>query len=125
MRATSDSCTNAFPGQKIVRIGGLRWSGRAADFLTLDGTVATFDPSAHTAGPSALLLREDFVRELADRHGIGVVWTVVCLKSVRLLDPAPGYPLLRISGAYRLSETGPVGFMRPEVMRRQSLPWEL
>ena len=114
-----------FPGQKIVRIGGLRWSGRAADFLTLDGTVATFDPSAHTAGPSALLLREDFVRELADRHGIGVVWTVVCLKSVRLLDPAPGYPLLRISGAYRLSETGPVGFMRPEVMRRQSLPWEL
>ena len=66
LRATSDSCTNAFPGQKIVRIGGLRWSGRAADFLTLDGTVATFDPSAHTAGPSALLLREDFVRELAE-----------------------------------------------------------
>ena len=113
-----------FPAQRIVRLGGLRWSGRAADFLTLDGTVATFDPSAHTAGPSALLLHEDLVRELADRHGIGVVWTVVCLKSVMLLDPAPGYPLLRISGAYRLSETGPVGFMRPEVIRREKLPWE-
>ena len=58
-------------------------------------------------------------------HGIGIVWTVVCLKSVRLLDPAPGYPLLRISGAYRLSETGPVGFTRPEVIRRKSRAWDL
>ena len=65
-----------------------------------------------------------FVRELMDQHGVGIVWTVVCLKSVKLLDPAPGYPLLRISGAYRLSETGPVGFMRPRVMRREKLPWE-
>ena len=114
-----------FPSQKIVKTGRLRWSGRAADFLTLDGALATFDPSAYTAGPSALLLREKFVRELTDRHGIGIVWTVVCVKSVRLVDPAPGYPLLRISGAYRLSETGPVGFMRPEVIRRQSSPWDI
>ena len=112
------------PVEKIVRIGGLRWSGQAADFLDPDGNMAVLDPSAHAAGPSALLVREDLVRELMNRHGLGMVWTVVCLKSVRLLDPAPGYPLLRISGAYRLSETGPVGFMRPEVMRRQSLPWE-
>ena len=111
-------------GQKIVRTGGLRWSGRAADFLGPDGNVAAFDPSAHTAGPSALLVREEFVRELMDQHGVGIVWTVVCLKSVKLLDPAQGYPLLRISGAYRLSETGPLGFMRPEVMRREKLPWE-
>ena len=75
-------------------------------------------------GPSALLVREEFVRELMDQHGVGIVWTVVCLKSVKLADPAPGYPLLRISGAYRLSETGPVGFMRPRVMRREKLPWE-
>ena len=113
-----------FPGQKIVRIGGLRWSGRVADLLDPDGNVAAFDPSAHTAGPSALLVREEFVRELMDQHGVGIVWTVVCLKSVKLLDPAPGYPLLRLSGAYRLSETGPVGFMRPRVMRREKLPWE-
>ena len=113
-----------FPDQKIVRIGGLRWSGRAADFLGPDGNVAAFDPSAHTAGPSALLVREEFVRELINRHGFGIVWAVVCLKSVRSRDSAPGYPLLRMSGAYRLSETGPVGFMRPEVMSREKLPWE-
>ena len=113
-----------FPSQKFVKTGGLRWSGQAADFLSLDSTVAAFDPSAHTTGPSALLLREEFLGELMDRHGLGLVWIVVCLKSVRLLDPAPGYPLLRISGAYRLSGTGPVGFMRPEVIRREKLPWE-
>ena len=107
-----------FPSQRIVKTGGLRWSGRAADFVTLDGTVAAFDPSAHTAGPSALLLSKDLVRELVDRHGISIVWTVVCVKSVRLQDLAPGYPLLRISGAYRLTETGPVGFMRPELKKR-------
>ena len=101
------------PVQKIVQIEGLRWSGQAADFLDRDGNVAAFDPSAHVAGPSALLLREDFVRELMKRHKLEIVWTVVCVKSVKLLDPAPGYPLLRISGAYRLSEAGPVGFMRP------------
>ena len=84
--------------EREVRLGGLRWSERAADFLTLGGTVAAFDPSAHTAGPSALLLHEDLARKLADRHGVGIVWTVLCVKSVRLLDPAPSYPLLRISG---------------------------
>ena len=100
------------PAHKIMRIGELRWSGQAADFLDPNGNVVAFDPSAHVAGPSALLMREDFVRELMNRHSLGIVWTVVCLKSVRLLDPAPGYPLLRLSGAYRLSATKPTGFMR-------------
>ena len=113
------------PVQKIVRVEGLRWSGQAADFLDPEGNRVAFDPSAHVAGPSALLLREEFVRELMNRQGLGMVWTVVCVKSVRLLDPAPGYPLLRISGAYRLSETGPVGFMRHEVIRRKSQPWDV
>ena len=112
------------PVQRIMQDGELRWSGQAADFLDHTGNVAVFDPSAHTAGPSALLLREDFVNELLIKHDLSMVWAVVCLKSVKLLDPAPGYPLLRYSGAYRLSETGPVGFMRSEVMEREKPPWE-
>ena len=112
------------PVQRIIQDGKLRWSGQAANFLDRAGNVAVFDPSAHTAGPSALLMREDFVNELMIRHDLSMVWAVVCLKSVKLLDPAPGYPLLRYSGAYRLSETGPVGFMRSEVMEREKLPWE-
>ena len=101
-----------------MKSGGLLWSGRAADFLDPHGNVVAFDPSAKEAGPSALLVREDFVRELMSRHGLELVWTVACQKSVRLSDIAPGYALLRLSGAYRLSETGTVGFMRSEVLRR-------
>ena len=112
------------PAQQIVQCGELHWRGHAADFLDRAGEVAVFDPSVHSTGPSALLLRQDFLKELMSRHGIGIVWTVVCLKSVKLFDPAPGYPLLRISGAYRLSENGLVGFMRPEVRQRQPMPWE-
>ena len=81
-----------FPSQKIVRKGGLRWSGQAADFLDPHGNVTAFDPSAHAAGPSTLLVREEIVKELMNRYGLGMVWTVACLKSVRLLDPAPGVP---------------------------------
>ena len=112
------------PDKNIVETGALRWSGMGADFLAPDGTVAVFDPSAHELGPSALLMRQDFLRELLDRNELEIVWIVVCLKSVRFLDPAPGYPLLRLSGVYRLSDTGPVGFMRSVEMQRQSLPWE-
>ena len=112
------------PAQRLVERGALRWRGQAADFLDQAGEVVAFDPSLHSTGPSALLLRQDFVKELMFRHGLGLVWTVVCLKSVKLLDPAPGYPLLRISGAYRLSENGLVGFMQPEVRQREPMPWE-
>ena len=111
------------PVQKIIRGGRLRWSGHAADFVDPHDNVATFDPSAHEAGPSALLVREEFVRELLNRHSLGMVWTVVCQKSIGFLNPAPGYPFLRISGAYRLSEAGPVGFMRPEVMGQENPSW--
>ena len=98
-----------------MRLGGLRWSERAANFLTLGGTVAAL-------GSNAVLLHEDLARELADRHGVGIVWTVLCVKSVRLLDPAPSYPLLRISRGYRLSETEPVGFLQPEVDETREAP---
>ena len=95
-----------------MKTGALRWSGRATDFLIPDGTVAMFDPSAHSVGASAALLREDCARELLDRHGIGTVWTVVCLKSVvRSLDPAPRYPLLHAAGGDEETEH-PVGVAR-------------
>ena len=38
------------PDQKIVQIGGLRWSGQGADYLDPEGNRAAFDPSAHAAG---------------------------------------------------------------------------
>ena len=101
------------PSRRFLEIGNLCWSGQAADFLAPDGTVAALDPSAHEAGPSTLLVREDFAKELLKRLGLAVVWIVGCEKSVWSSGLDPVFPLTRASGAFRLSEDGPVGSIRP------------
>ncbi len=100
------------PSQRLMQIGRLSWSGRAADFLADDRTVACLDPSAHEAGPSTLLVREDFARELLQRLGLAMVWIVGCEKSVWSSGLAPVFPPIRASGAFMLSETGPAGSIR-------------
>ena len=122
-QSVSDGAWLQLPVQKIVQIGRLRWSGKAADFVDPDGDLAAFDPSAHATGPSALLVRKEFLRELLSKHDLGLVWTVTCIKTLRLSRGTPGNPRLQLSGAYRLSESGPVGFMTPKVMRREKGPW--
>ena len=110
------------PIQKIVQIGELHWSGRAADFIDSNDNVVAFDPSAYTSGPSTLLMQDKFFSELLKQHDLGIVWTVTCIKTLRLSGWAQGGAYLRISGAYWLSDTGPIGTMRPEVMERKRLP---
>ena len=105
------------PSRRLIQIASLCWSGQAADFLAPDGIVVTLDPSAHEAGPSTLLVREDFAKELLKRLGLGVVWIVGCEKSVWSSGLEPVFPPFRASGAFRLSETGPVGSIRPRVLR--------
>ena len=113
-QSISDYSWLHLPAQKIVQIGGLRWSGHAADFLDSNGNLAAFDPSTYAVGPSASLVREEFMRELMRGHKLGVVWTVGCMKTQGLTHWEPDSPSLRISGAYWLSEAGPVGSIRPE-----------
>ena len=103
------------PVPKIVQLGRLRWCPQVTDFVQPNGDLAAFDPSAHERGPSALLVREDFLRELLSRHDLGIVWTVTCIKDLELRDWGRTAPSHRMSGAYLLSETGPVGFMRPRL----------
>ncbi len=90
-QSVSDYSWLHLPAQKIVQIGGLRWSGHAADFLDSSGNLVAFDPSTHEVGPSASLVREEFLRELMRRHKIGVVWTVQCMKMQGLThwEPEP------------------------------------
>lgn len=101
------------PSQRLMQIGRLSWNGQAADFLGSDGNVACVDPSAHEAGPSALLVREDFAGELLQRLGLAMVWIVGWEKSVWSSGLAPVFPPIRASGAFTLSETGPAGSIRP------------
>ena len=113
-QSVSDYSWLHLPAREIVRIGGLRWSGHAGDFLDSNGNLAAFDPSTYAVGPSASLVREDFLRELMHRHKLGVVWTIRCMKTQGMTHREREAPSLRISGAYWLSEVGPVGSSRPE-----------
>ena len=106
-----DSRLVRFPSEEIVERGGLRWCARRADFQEAEGGLAAYDPSTYAVGPSILLLREDWATEFLSEHGLTMVWFVSGAKSVKLVDPVPGYRQLEISGAYVWSETGPDGFV--------------
>jgi hypothetical protein len=105
-QSVSDNAWLRLPVPKIVQIGDLRWNGQAADFLDSGGNVAAFDPSAHSLGPSALLVREELFRGLTHKHDLGIVWTVTGIKTLRSSRWAPEGPGLRFSGAYRLIGDG-------------------
>ena len=110
-----DSHLVRFPSEKFVERGGLRWCARGADFLDAEGIRAAYDPSAHEIGPSMLLLREDWTTEFLSEHELAIVWLVSGVKSVALMDPAPGTRQLEISGAYVWTERGPDGFVNHQL----------
>ena len=110
-----DSHLIRFPSEEFVECGGLRWCARGADFLDAEGIRAAYDPSAHEIGPSMLLLREDWTTKFLSEHELAIVWRVSGVKSVKLMDPAPGTRQLEISGAYIWTERGPDGFVNHQL----------
>ena len=114
-QSVSEYSSLYLPVPKILQLGRLQWQGQAADFVQPDGKLAAFDPSLHEKGPSALLVREDFLRELISEHNLGIVWTVSCIKTLEPRRWGQTPPKHRISGAYLLSESGPAGRMRPRL----------
>jgi hypothetical protein len=55
--------TLRLPGSELITGLRLRWSGHGAVYIDAWGRRAAYDPAAHAAGPSALLLREEPLRE--------------------------------------------------------------
>lgn len=92
---------------------GIRWGGRGADFFDSMNQVVAQDPTVYAEGPSALLIREDQLREFLAREKLTICWAVLGEK--RVLSPGfgigPHYPSLRMSGAYILSEGRAKGFV--------------
>ena len=72
-----ESFSLRLPQQDFIGHLGLRWSGNGADFLEENGEVAAFDPTAHSNGPSALLLREELLNEYLKDNGLVLCWTII------------------------------------------------
>jgi hypothetical protein len=111
--SVDDGYTFRLPVIDLVAGQGLRWSGQAADYVDPNGRLAAFDPTAHEEGPTALLVREDILRDYLDKNGLSICWVVLGEK--RVIEP--GYDpkrvmRLRLSGAYSLGQTGPSGFLK-------------
>jgi hypothetical protein len=109
------------PASELVTGRGLRWSGNGADYLDVAGQLSAFDPTAYEAGPSALLLREDLLKEILSREGLTICWAVLGEKCVlgAGFDPRH-HASLRMSGAYRLGDKGPVGFLKCMLDERET-----
>ena len=109
-----ESYTLLLPSIDLVRGLGIRWSGRGADFIDGAGRVGAQDPTVHSEGPDAMLLREDLLRAFLAREKLTICWVVRGEK--RVISPGVGtgpyHPRLRMSGAYTLSEGRAVGFIK-------------
>ncbi len=100
------------PDHDIVERLGLKWTRQGANFIDKEGRLAAFDPTAHEDGPSALLIREDLLRQYLSNEGLALCWTIIGEKWVLGGDPLLEYHgALRISGAYQYTDQGPEGFL--------------
>lgn len=118
--SVDESFTLRLPASELLTGLGLRWSGNVGDYLDARGQLAASDPTAYAEGPSALLLREDLLKEFLEREKLSICWTILGEK--RALGPGyvPAYYMsLRLSGAYTLGEKGPVGFLKCTLDERE------
>ena len=59
------------PDSELLDDLGLRWSGRAADYLDESFKLSVFDPTAHEDGPTALLISKELLEQHLGREGTG------------------------------------------------------
>lgn len=105
--------TLRLPGVQLVKGLRLLWTGNAADFTDGQGEVTAFDPTAHSAGPSALLVRDEPLRTFLAREGLALCWTVIGEKRLMAPGLTPAYShSLELSGSYALTDKGAVGFLK-------------
>ena len=100
------------PHPNFINHFKLRWHGKHADYCDEDGKKAVFDPTAKELGPDATLMREDLLRKYLGERDLDLCWVVVGEKNITGGDAVDVYHgRLKISGAFRLTEDGPKGFI--------------
>jgi len=112
--SADDNCTLTIPSNDIVTGLGLRWSGYGSDFVDEAGQIIAFDPTAYAEGPSALLLRQDKLKEFLEHEKLALCWIVTGEKFVHDMGgfTSRNFAALRLSGAYVLDSEGLTGFLK-------------
>jgi hypothetical protein len=109
-----ETYTLRVPISELIVGLGIQWTGVGADFVDSAGRLIAQDPTVNAEGPSALLLREDALREFLARNELTICWAITGEKRVISYTHGRGkiYPSTRISGAYMLGEGKPIGFVK-------------
>ena len=111
--SVEDSYSLHLPGHNIVENLDLKWAGHASDYKYSDGRLAALDPTAHEDGPSALLLREELLRQYLANEDLTLCWTVVGEKRVLRKETSGEYHgRMEISGAYVYKDESLEGFLK-------------
>ena len=112
--SVDESYTLRLPDHDIVERLDLKWTRQTANFIDKEGRLAVFDPIVHEDGPSALLIREDLLKQYLSNEGLAFCWTIIGEKRVLGSKRQSEHPRrLRISGAYKYTDQGPKGFLNP------------
>ena len=90
----------------------LTWTGHGADYVDNYGELAVFDPAAHEAGPSALLIREGLLADYLERQRLSLVWAITAEKRVIPIDRNGSHNPISWSGSGRYTRHGVKGRLR-------------
>jgi hypothetical protein len=72
----------SLPSRWLAEKMSLKICGRRGDFVGVSGEVTAFDPSTRERGHGALVVRKDSLRELLNREGLAVFWTLLAEKNI-------------------------------------------
>ena len=114
--SAGDAMNFLLPNHNFVDRLGLKWNGPGSEYLEENGKVGAFDPTANDDGPTALLLREDLVKQYIADEGLTLCWVVMGEKWVIGGQSNHGFHgALKIQGVYRLTDQGPDGQLRFQI----------
>lgn len=107
-----ESFSLRLPACDLMAELGLQWTGYDADYVDSEAKLATFDPTASSDGPNALLIREDLLKPFLAREGLSVVWMILGEKLSMGAGLRPAhFASVQLSGAYMLRDGDLVGFL--------------